>query len=79
MLKDIALRALAVVVASFMGTLGAGSLVGVEVWQAGLIAGVLGLATVLEGLSRSYLQDGKLTKDEVNEAFNEFNKKQPKK
>lgn len=79
MLKDIALRAVAVVVASFMGTLGAGSLVGVEVWQAGLIAGVLGLATVFEGLSRSYLQDGKLTKNEINEAFSEFNKKQPKK
>lgn len=75
MIKSIFLRALAVVVASFMGTLGAGSLVGVEVWQAGLIAAVLGLATVLEGLSRSYLSDGKLTKDEIDEAFNEFNKK----
>lgn len=79
MLKDIIKRALAVVAVSFLGTLGAGSVVGVEVWQAGLISAIMGLATVLEGLSRSYLQDGKLTKEEINEAFEEFSKKNPKK
>ncbi len=78
-LKDIVLRCVAVVVVSFMGVLGAGSVVGIEVWQAGLIAAVLGLASVLEDLSRAYLRDGKLTKTEIDQAFNDFEKKQPKK
>jgi hypothetical protein len=74
MIKDILKRAAAVVAASFMGTLGAGALVNIQVWQAGLIAAALGLATVIEGLSRSYLEDGKLTKEEIDQAFAEFNK-----
>jgi hypothetical protein len=39
------------------------------------MAGIGGVATVVEGLSRAYLQDGKLTTDEINEVFNAVDKK----
>jgi hypothetical protein len=33
------------------------------------MAGIGGVATVLEGLSRAYLDDGKLTFEEINGVF----------
>jgi hypothetical protein len=67
--KDIAGRMVAVFIATALGVIGTGALIGVEVWQAGLMAGIGGVATVLEGLSRAYLQDGKLTTDDINNVF----------
>jgi hypothetical protein len=67
--KDIAGRMVAVFIATALGVIGTGALIGVEVWQAGLMAGIGGIATVLEGLSRAYLQDGKLTTDDINSVF----------
>jgi hypothetical protein len=34
-----------------------------------------GVATVVEGLARAYLEDGKLTNAEINEVFNKVDKK----
>ena len=34
------------------------------------MAGIAGVATVIEGLSRAFLNDGKLTIDEINSVFN---------
>jgi phage host-nuclease inhibitor protein Gam len=70
MVKDIARRIVATFVATALGVIGTGAVVGVQTWQAALMAGVGGVATVLERLSRAYLDDGKITKDEVNAAFN---------
>jgi hypothetical protein len=67
--RSIAGRMVAVFVATALGVIGTGALIGVEVWQAALMAGIGGVATVLEGLSRAYLQDGKLTLDEINQVF----------
>ena len=39
------------------------------------MAGIGGVATVIEGLSRAYLQDGKLTAAEIDEVFNAVDKK----
>jgi hypothetical protein len=44
-------------------------LFGIEVWKSIALAGGLGVATVVEALSRAYLADGKLTTTEINEAF----------
>jgi hypothetical protein len=44
-------------------------LAGVEVLQAVIMAGLLGVARVLEDLAKSFLQDGKLTDAEINAAF----------
>jgi hypothetical protein len=68
-LKDIAWRMLAVFIATALGVIGTGALIGVEVWQAALMAGIGGVATVMENLARAYLDDGKVTNDEINGVF----------
>jgi hypothetical protein len=78
-LKDIAGRMLAVFIATALGVIGTGAVIGVEVWQAALMAGIGGVATVLEGLSRAYLQDGKLTVDEINGVFGKAHEDLPAK
>lgn len=60
---------IAVVVASVMGTIGAGSIIGVELWKSASMAAILGVAIVLEGLARAYIADGKISDDEINDAF----------
>jgi hypothetical protein len=68
-IKDITWRMLAVFIATALGVIGTGALIGVEVWQAALMAGIGGVATVLENLARAYLDDGKITQDEINGVF----------
>ena len=63
-------RIIAVFVAQALSILGAGSLVGIDVYQSALLAGIMGVAHVVEMLARKYIDDGKLTLDEVNEVFN---------
>ena len=67
---NIAKRILAVFVAQSLSILGAGSLVGIDVYQYALLAGIMGVAHVLEMLARKYIDDGKITLEEVNEVFN---------
>jgi len=50
--KSVMMRIFAVIAAESLGVIGAGSLVGIEVWQAGVLAGALGAARVLETLAR---------------------------
>lgn len=75
-LKNILLRIVAVFAASGLGVLGAGAVVGIELWDAVFMAGILGVATVVERLARAFLDDGKLTLDEINEAFAKVDKNQ---
>jgi hypothetical protein len=49
-------------------------MVGVELWQSFLMAGIGGVAVVVEGLSRAYLKDGNLSLDEINEVFGKSKK-----
>jgi hypothetical protein len=74
-IANVMLRIVAVFAASGLSVIGAGSLVGIEVWQAVLLAGGLGVATVVEGLARAFLNDGKLSLDEINEVFGKIDKK----
>ena len=67
---NIVKRILAVFVAQSLSILGAGSLVGIDVYQSALLAGIMGVAHVLEMLARKYIDDGKITLEEVNEVFN---------
>lgn len=55
--------------------MGAGAIAGVPLWKAVLMAGIGGVAFVVEGLSRAYMDDGKLTTAEINEVFGKVNKK----
>jgi hypothetical protein len=70
----ILLRMVAVIVAEALGVIGTGSLVGIETYKSCLLAGGLGVATVVEALARGYLNDGILQKKEIEEAFRQINK-----
>lgn len=74
-MKQILLRILAVFGASGLSVVGAGAIAGVPLWKAVLMAGVGGVATVVEGLARAYMDDGKIDADEINEVFNKVDKK----
>ncbi len=76
--KNICLRILATFAASGLGVVGAGTIAGVPVWKAIFMAGIAGVATVVEGLSRAFLNDGKLSLDEINQVFNKVDKKAKK-
>ena len=67
-------RILAVFAASGLAVLGAGAIVGVELISAVFMAGILGVATVVEKLARSFLDDGKLSLEEINSAFSKVDK-----
>lgn len=70
MIFDIIKRMLAVFIATALSVIGAGAIVGVNFWISAGMAGIGGVATVLERLARAYVEDGRLTKDEINAAFN---------
>jgi hypothetical protein len=73
--KSLIIRLAAVFYISALGTIGAGSLFGVKAATAAGIAGLLAVAKVGESLAKSYIADGKLSKDEIETAFNETKKK----
>ena len=77
-LRNILLRIVATFAASGLGVVGAGTIAGVPIWKAVFMAGIAGVATVVEGLSRAFLDDGKLTAKEINEVFNKVDKKSKK-
>lgn len=75
LLGNILMRIVATFAASGLGVVGAGAIAGVPLWKAMFMAGIAGVATVVEGLSRAFLDDGKLTVSEINNVFNKFDKK----
>jgi hypothetical protein len=74
-IKNVTLRILAVFAASGLSVIGAGAIAGVPLWKACFMAGMAGVATVVEGLSRAFLDDGKLSAAEINQVFNKVDKK----
>lgn len=65
----IAKRMLALFLVTALATVGAGAAIGIDVLQAALLAGIMGIANVVEDLARGYLNDGELSEDEINSAF----------
>ena len=78
MMRQIILRILATFAASGLGVIGAGAIAGIPLWKAVLMAGIAGVATVIEGLARAYMDDGKLSVAEINEVFNKVDRKAKK-
>jgi hypothetical protein len=66
---QIAKRMLALFLVTALATIGAGALIGIDTIQTAILAGVMGVANVVEDLARGYLNDGKLDKDEIDQAF----------
>lgn len=72
------MRIVAVFAATGLSVVGMGSIVGISTLHSMLLAGGLGVATVVEALARGYLDDGKLSQQEINEAFSKIDKKKGK-
>ena len=75
---NILMRIVAVFAATGLSVIGAGAVVGISTIQAVILAGTLGVATVVEKLARGFLDDGKLSLTEVNEAFAAVDKRAKK-
>ena len=74
-IKNIFARIVAVFAASGLSVIGAGAVIGISTIKAVILAGTLGVATVVEKLARGFLDDGKLTVDEINSAFSSVDKR----
>ena len=66
---NVTLRIFATFVASALGVIGAGSIMGRELWVAMALGGILAGVRVIELVALAFLEDGKLTKDEIDAAF----------
>ena len=67
--KEITKRTFALIILKVSATLAGGSIAGVELWQAALLAAFVGVMDVAESLSRAYVVDGNLTLKEINRSF----------
>ncbi len=74
-IKIIIARMLAVFIANGLAVIGAGSLIGVDTVSSVLLAGSLGVIKVSESLARAYIDDGKITLEEINDSFGKMEKK----
>ena len=74
-IRQILARMIATFTANGLATIGAGTLIGIEILDAVILAGTLGCVKVAEDLARAYLDDGKLTLDEINEAFGKLDRR----
>jgi hypothetical protein len=71
---EIAKKIAAAFAVACLGVIGAGSILGVEVWKSAAMAGIGACAVIVEKLCRAYLEDGKLTAKEVDEIFASYEK-----
>ena len=67
--NNVILRIIATFIANALAVVGAGSIVGVDLWLAAAMGGILAVFKVIELLALAFLEDGKLTEDEINAAF----------
>jgi hypothetical protein len=74
-LKDVLFRSIALFMTMALPAIGAGAFAGVEPVNSALIAGALGVSKVLTDLAKAFLDDGKLTQEEVDIVFKKANKK----
>jgi hypothetical protein len=68
---DITYRVVATFIASALGVIGAGSIIGLDVWMSAALGGLLAVAKVVEKLALAFLEDGKISRSEVNMIFSQ--------
>ena len=66
---NVLMRIVAAFTASALGVIGAGAVAGISTIKAMSVAGITAVAAVVEKLARGFMDDGKLTLDEINSAF----------
>lgn len=73
--NSLLVRFVAVFFSYAFNAVAAGALVGVNVGKAILMAGIMGLATTFTYMARAYIDDGKMTSEELNTAFQRTSEK----
>lgn len=68
---DISYRVIATFIASALSVIGAGSIIGLDVWLSASLGGLLAVAKVVEKLALAFLEDGKIDINEVNAIFSQ--------
>lgn len=68
---DIFWRIVATFIASALAVIGAGSIIGIDVWLSAALGGLLAVARVVEKLALAFLEDGKISRSEVNMIFSQ--------
>lgn len=71
---NILMRIVAVFAANGLAVIGAGAIAGISTLKAVTVAGLTAVAAVVEKLARAFMDDGKLTVDEINSAFSTTDK-----
>jgi len=66
---NILMRIVAAFTASALGVIGAGAIAHISTIKAMAVAGLTATATIVEKLARGFMDDGKLSMDEINAAF----------
>lgn len=69
LLGNVLMRIVAVFTAQALAVIGAGAVAGVSTIKAMMVAGITAVATVIEKLARGFMDDGRLSLDEINSAF----------
>ncbi len=73
--KDLTGRTLAYSILKVSGTFVGASAFGIEFWKTVALAVIAGLMEVSEEMSKNYLDDGKISKREMNESFSRLQEK----
>ena len=68
------MRIVAVFAANGLAVIGAGAIAGISTAKAIMVAGLTAVAAVIEKLARAFMDDGRLTADEINSAFSTTDK-----
>ena len=68
-MKTVLLRVLAVFGYSSLAAVAGGAIVNVELWKSAFIAGAVAASNVVGKLLQAYANDGKIDRDELNDAF----------
>ena len=71
---NILMRIVAVFAANGLAVIGAGAIAGISTAKAIMVAGLTAVAAVVEKLARAFMDDGKLSADEINAAFSTVDK-----
>jgi hypothetical protein len=66
---NVLMRIVAAFTASALGVIGAGAIAHISTVKAMSVAGITAVAAVVEKLARGFMDDGKLSMDEINAAF----------
>jgi len=68
-MKTVLFRVLAVFGYSSLAAVAGGAIVNVSLWKSAFIAGAVAASNVVGKLLQAYANDGKIDRDELNEAF----------